>query len=68
MVRLTIVSGHFFKVAIALGGLSLIEEWHDEMQAMVLQPFLEGGAQFLCQHGTPSTHSCISMQLVLEWR
>ena len=55
--RLTIVGGYFFDVAIALGGLSLIEQWHDQIQIVLLQPLLEGHAQCLCKRMLPSAPS-----------
>lgn len=49
----TIVGRHLIKVTIALGSLSLIEQWHDEMEVVLLQPLLEGQTQLLCQHWLP---------------
>lgn len=43
----TVVCGDFLKVAVALRGLSLIEQRQDEVQLVMLQPLLERHLQLL---------------------
>ena len=43
----TVVGGDFLKVAVALRGLSLVEERQNEVQLVMLQPLLERHVQLL---------------------